>query len=458
MAGPELLAIAAPLAVASFIFAMVRPQFGAYLFLLANPLVVGIARGDLLPFMRPNEALLIMISLACAGHLWLQVLSGKQLRIQLTLLDIAFVAILITGSILPALLQLGREGSLTSDDILYSFVLWKYFLLYACFRIAIRQPGQVMVCLIISMAASSIVAIIGLLQVNNLFAVPELLVRYYDNPFGGHVGVLTTRATSTIASPFGVADTMIMNMLIACSLLAIYRRYAVILLIAATLFLSTCLAAGSFSGVTGLMVAGVAFGLLTGWLMYMFAAAIPVLLLAGGALWPVIAVRLEGFSRPSGLPQSWEGRLANLERFFLPELGTKFGWLLGVSPAPRVLAPETWREFVYIESGYVWLLWIGGMPFLIAFFFFMWIAFRTTSMTFRGQHPAPQQTAALTCMAYLVALAVLMLLDPHFTVRGSADLFFPLLALAVALPIQSMQVPASWRISISSARPQGAYS
>ena len=129
------------------------------------------------------------------------------------------------------------------------------------------------------------------------------------------------------------------------------------------------------------------------------------------------------------MPQSWAGRLNNLERFFFPELFADFHWLTGVRPAARLPAPEAWRDWVYIESGYVWLLWIGGVPMFLAFVFFVWVSWRHLRAVIR-ERVDPVGAAAMASLAYLMVIVVLMLLDPHLTIRGSADLFFPLLALA----------------------------
>jgi hypothetical protein len=151
---------------------------------------------------------------------------------------------------------------------------------------------------------------------------------------------------------------------------------------------------------------------------------------ASALFWGVIQYRLAGFDRPSGMPQSWEGRWDNLQRFFLPDLLSNFGWLMGVRPVPRVPAPEAWREWVYIESGYVWLLWIGGLPFLIAFFVFVAVSARRLWRVTCERSDAAG-AAAVASLSFLVVVVVLMMFDPHLTGRGSADLFYPLLALSL---------------------------
>jgi hypothetical protein len=105
-------------------------------------------------------------------------------------------------------------------------------------------------------------------------------------------------------------------------------------------------------------------------------------------------------------------------------------WLLGVRPAPRLPAPETWRQWVYIESGYVWLLWIGGLPLVAAFIFFVVVSAAALRRVIRERTDAVG-AAAMAGFTYLIVVVTLMLVDPHLTGRGSADLFFPLLALSL---------------------------
>ena len=85
---------------------------------------------------------------------------------------------------------------------------------------------------------------------------------------------------------------------------------------------------------------------------------------------------------------------------------------------------------VYIESGYVWLMWIGGIPFLVAYFCFVAMALRRLRRVAQARDDAVG-CAAIAGFCSVVFITLLMLLDPHLTVRGSADLFFPLLALSL---------------------------
>lgn len=410
-----------------------RPELAAYLYLIATPLIVGIERGVLLPIARPNEALLGLIAAALAARILLAVLRGGRYRPELTRVDLAIVLLAVTSSIVPLLFAYGRGRSapITSEDFLWAIVFWKYLLVYRVFREAVTSASQVAVCLWLSMASAAIVALVAILQVLDLLGVPELLHAYYDAPFEGSDGVVSERGTSTVAHSLGVADIVTMNLAIVIAWLPAQRRARPLLIAAGTLFLLGCIAAGQASGLIGLVVAVLAVGFVMGRLSRLLAAVVPATGVAALALWPVIAHRLNEVDTMAGLPQSWVGRLNNLRRFIFPELFADFTWVGGVGPAARVLAPESWRTWIYIESGYIWVLWTGGVPMMMALAYFFWVALNDLRQAIRDRIDAVG-IAATAAFAGLVSIIVLMLLDPHLSMRGGADLFFPLLALSFA--------------------------
>ena len=424
-----MLTVAALFACIVFPIVVARPEYGAYIILLATPLIVGIARGQLGSLLRPNEFLLAFVLIAICIRGLLLAFGQRRSDVSYDRLDTALLSLAAAGSIIPVLWRYARGLTLSEDDLLYAVVLIKYYVLFRVFRYSITTQRQVKVCLILSVASGLIVAVIGLLQVGNLFGIPEFLLAHYDQPFEGHTTVMTERATSTVASAFGFADMMIMNIIIV---LALSRASQIsgFLFFVAIILLAGCIAAGQFSGYVGLVVALLAFGFTSG----RFDHLLPIGVAGGGLvallLWPVIALRLEGFQGQAGVPDSWAGRWDNLQTYFFPELFTRGNWVLGVRPAPRIPALETWREWVYLESGYIWLLWIGGIPFVAAFVFFAIVSLRILQRIARERTDAVG-VAAISVFSYLVATIVTMLFDPHLTLRGSADLFFPMLALSL---------------------------
>jgi hypothetical protein len=144
----------------------------------------------------------------------------------------------------------------------------------------------------------------------------------------------------------------------------------------------------------------------------------------------VIQDRLTSIDTATGLPQSWWVREQNLELFIWPRLFSGLNWVFGVEPAAVLNVSAPWGTTIYIESGHTWLLWTGGVPFLLAYLYFTWIGLRTASRVVRSGNGA-FTVAATASLTSLVVCFVVMTFDPHITMRGTADLLFSLLALTV---------------------------
>jgi hypothetical protein len=405
----------------------VRPSLGAYLYLATAPLLAGIARDQVLPVLRPNEALLALIAAGVAVHGLFAVVNDRPFLPRPSRLDGAVVALTLAGSILPLLWRFAMGRPISGDDIFYAAVFWKYLLLYFMFRVALRSVREVRVALWIAIGATACVGVVAVLQSMSLLGVPEFLTKFYA-PFQGETADVG-RGSSTLALSFAVADIMAIGLGIVAALMrgASSREHRALIGLAA-LFVLGAVAAGQFSGYLGLVVAIVAISV---GLRDRRAAIIGIgaTVVGGLLLWPVVAGRVAGFGE-GGLPQSWNGRVNNLRDFVFPELTEGFQWLHGVRPAARIGAPEPWREWVFIESGYVWLLWTGGLVMVIAFGYLMYTGLRTMWQAI-GRGPRPISAAGLGAFVGLSVILVLTLFDPHLTMRGTADLLFPLLAMAL---------------------------
>jgi hypothetical protein len=141
----------------------------------------------------------------------------------------------------------------------------------------------------------------------------------------------------------------------------------------------------------------------------------------------VIEIRLSGFHSASGLPISWITRLHNLQTYFWPTLFSDYNWILGVRPSARAAAPNQEYGYVWIESGYTWLLWGGGIPLLASYVAFAAAVVRK-GWTY-ARRPDAAGIAATAVAAAMCAQMFSMIFDPHLTYRGSGDALFLILAL-----------------------------
>ncbi|MGY1642848.1 hypothetical protein ACI782_17215 [Geodermatophilus sp. SYSU D00703] len=404
----------------------VRPATAAYLLIGVTPLVVGIDRGVVLPLLRPHEGLLAVFGATLAARWLLRLRSGQVQRLRMDAVEVAILLMAVTNSVLPLAMMVVRGREISGDDLSYSLVLWKLAAFYLVVRASVRSDREVRTCLVVAVAAGCVVALIGILQSLGLFGVRGFLATYYSE-----VGVSSeARGGSTLTLPAATADLMIMNLAIVTALWLRDRRFTVLSGAAAGLFVFGTLAAGQFASILGLVVGMVALALATARFALL---GIFGVFAAGGAVavWPVIAVRLEGFSLASGMPESWLARLHNLRTYFWPELFSHGNVLLGVRPSARVPAPTQFSGWVWIESGHTWLLWGGGIPLLASYVFFTYVAAARAWVVARSR-PDAVGAAATAAFVGVVVVTVLMVFDPHVTYRGSAEELFALLALTVA--------------------------
>ena len=412
-------------------------RYAPLIWLLISPLIVGIARGEGLLVLRPNEVLLLLLLAVIGIGVVYQLANGGLTVPRPCRVDGAMLGLVVCGTALPILIGIGRGTQLNSDDILYAMVFLKYGLLYGLIRLTVQSVADLRRAIVAILASAVIVAIVAMLQAKDLLGIQWFLSTYYDDPFEGSSGVSSLRASSTVASSFGLSDMMSIVLGLSVSLVLLKAdmllRHRLLLLAIIPLYLMAVLAAGSFSGVIGAAVVALVTGLMLKRLKQLLFIGIAVVPIGMLLLWETIAARLQGFSGYRSLPRSWLGRWDNLERFFWPDIQTGWNWLIGVRPAARVPAPETWREWVYIESGYTWMVWIGGVPLLLAFCYFVW-AVLADLLPLNARKSPESAALRITAVAATAMIVTLMLFDPHLTVRGCADLYFPLLALALCRP------------------------
>jgi hypothetical protein len=420
----------------------VRPAIAAYLVIGVTPLVVGIDRGVALPVLRPNEALEMGLGVVLALRGLTRVRSGGVRLPRLSGVEWSIVLLTLTSSVVPLATMTLRQREMTADDVLSSLALWKLAGIYLIVRWSVRTGPELRRCLQVSVAAGCVVAVVGILQALDLLGVRHLLAGYYA-PFGDTRSVLSSsRGGSTLSLPAATADLMVMNLAVVTSLWVRERRRAGLWFTLSALFVVATLAAGEFSSAIGLVLGLVTIVVVTG--SRQLLSAFGILAVTGSvAVWPVIAERLRDFESASGIPVSWVGRLRNLNTYFWPHLHSYVNVLVGVRPSSRIRVHAQATGWVWIESGYTWLIWAGGIPLLLSYLFFV---YATVAQAWHVARVRVDEAgvAATAATVGVVVVTALMTFDPHITYRGSADELFALLALTAVgarSPVEHRDLP-----------------
>jgi hypothetical protein len=403
-------------------------------YVVLNPLLVGLDRGALVPFLRLNEVLLLPLIAGLSVVLlrrWAR--SGWTVAWRGDGMDAAVVALAFTGSVTTLVWNFARDREITTDDLLYAVSLWKLVVLYAVVRLVVQGPWAVRRTLTAVLVSAGLVGVIGVLQALGVGPVIDVLSSLI--PVGEEGYTYTGgRAMATVGNPIAFGDIVLFGAVVAASLAwRVPGRTRLLWAVAAALCLCT-LASGQVSIVLGLAVAALTFAIVTRTVGRVVIGGVALLAVAAVVLQPILDARLSDSDPSTGLPSSWTGRygrLANLREYFLPDIGADFNWVFGVRTAGRAEGQEFWRPWVYIESGYVWALWTVGLLLLVAVVALLVAAVRAGRRLVASTDPTTSAVGiALVTRAGTVAF--LMIFDPHLTFRGGSELLFVLLALGAA--------------------------
>jgi len=418
--------VALALLTALVVFVAMRPVWAAYIFLATQPFVGGIDRGQLIPLFRPSEAMQLILTTAVLLGVVVRVVRGEQLSVRFTKLDRAVALLAIVSSVWPLCWQFTRGQIPSSKDFQSTVVLWRLASLYALFRWVVRTREQARRCLWILLVSASLLAVLAILDSLGIWRPGGVWTPTVDS------GPSAGRGGATLNSAIAVGDYLSYSLGVALVYLLRGRQPRLLVAGACGIIVLGVLGTGQFSAWIEMLIVIVVvaraekqMGRLLKWIG-------PAAAVAAVVAGPVISQRLAGFNG-SQLPQSWVIRWSNVTTLYLPRL-SGFRWVFGVRPDTTLIPPETWRNIVYLESGYLWLFYVGGIPLVLAFLWFLRRGFVHTK-TVIARRDDDIGVAAVAARGALWCLLILSIIDPHLTMRGGADLFFILLGLSANLNV-----------------------
>ena len=412
VAGP--VAVAVAVGVGLFGLVAWRPVLATYLYLGTLPFIGGIERGTLVPLLRPNEALLVFLMAGAMAGGYVRAVRGAPLQLRLHRCDVPLAAFVLLATVWPISSMLLRGVPPVAVDVIAVLPACKLAGLLLLVRTTVRTPTQVLWCIRLIIGGAVGIATVAILQILSIGPVLALLHTWWPIDPGLP---LDERGTATLANAIATGDYIVIGLTLLVTsgvrgLLGRWTRVGAGLVLAPGL-----LAAGQFSTWLGALLVGA----LLIWRLptvrvsaVRFAPILGIAVLAGA---PALLGRFRDFSGGE-LPQSWLVRWDNVTHLFLPHLVENGRFLVGVSPNSTVVPPDTWRDIVYLESGYLQLLWVGGVPLLVGFIALSWTVLSLTHRLSSRTDSVGACASALNIAWWMVL--VLSLMDPHLFMRGRA--------------------------------------
>ena len=414
--------------------------YGAYTLFAGSVLTAATARG--IAGLKPGEVLLALI----AGSLVVRRLIRKDYSFAVTPVDIAFVLLLVAGTLLP-LLKAVLSGLYISKDMINALAgPIEYFLWYRIMLEAVSLPSKLPNMTRVILVVISFISIIGVLQIIKFPGVENFLLSFFPT-YETSESPRIHRATSLVGgweilAAIAAYGILLINQIQTTDegVKTLGKRWNWILIgflgFNVVALLSTLSTAGFIAIALGYILAWRLNGKLSRTTLYALGAAV----VGGLALIPFIVERLNfqfgtsgGTStHHSGVPTTWVARATHWDIVLHTVLLHPASIIFGVQPNFNypVLA------FGSTESLYLLLLYRGGIIYLAAFAAFIAIVGRYIWQVRQKAHGFNRQILTGIFVILIVNFTI-DVLDAHFFSAGEWQILMTLIALAVGLDLRT---------------------
>jgi hypothetical protein len=407
------------------------PRNAALAVLFLAPLLSGLPRGQIVPYFRPNELVLIVAFIAYALVYFL----GRVRRPVITFLDGAFLILLAARCIVPFL---AHPLAVTADPTyLVKFFLapFQYYLLYRLILGTTSSREDLIVLMRVIVAASVVVAIVGLLQAMRVHEIEVLLRNYYPSNKTVYTFEHSRRVTSLFSGAWNVCGYYLSQALLLSIVLRRFEKPGIprTALTCVTVLLAVVMGLTfSFTTVITLFAAlafiGLKEGKLRGYLLrFLAVGAVLGLLLVigfGASLQERLALQFRG----TWIPMTILTRLDFWINTALPLVSSHL--LFGIGPSLY--------DWVTAENHYLFLAANGGLVSLAGFLFFIGLVWRKFSRLFRRIAAAPRGPArdlahslSLLSLAFLLQALIASMTGHYFEYSGATEMLWSVWSMAI---------------------------
>ncbi len=423
-----LLALACTLVIIVIVVALIKPVFLCYLTVMAIALTSGMERGKPIPYIRANEAVLVL-SVAIAFVILLT--RKNRYPIKFHGLEIAVIVLVMGTTIIPGAYYLVRGSNLIFEDAVVLLAPLQYLLLFWLFVYLPNSNRERLGIIKLMLFCGSVVAIMGLLQAAKVGFVTDFLKNWYASPHQA-AALRANRITSLLGAWNSLGIFMMVNLIILWAF-GTSRPHDLgwpLILIVGGVCIACLVLSGSFAGMIGMVFGIVLITILLGG--YLSRRNIILFLIATVAITITIILFREKvmgrwdeqFGYGGAMPATLVYRYELWQGVYWPAIQKNIFW--GTNPS--VPSHYAWA---YTESQYLDLLFSFGLVGLISFLGWNAITLKTLLLRFY-QHGSFLRTVSAIAIAIVIVLFISGFTNAVFSYSGVIDYLWIILALVTA--------------------------